>query len=108
MSIASVSPASRLSHGFVLAAISGRHCRTPRTSRDDALLRTITTRWSFEKPGTVADVATLSLHPMTPTAASLAEGRGVGSGGNREPRPGNPKATPRGERPSERHPFGSE
>jgi len=36
------------------------------------LLRTITTRWSFEKAGTVAVVATLSSHPMTPTAASFA------------------------------------
>src|SRR5207237_321367 len=26
------------------------------------------TRWSLENPGTVAVVATLSLHPMTPTA----------------------------------------
>src|SRR6267378_3904003 len=71
MSILSVSPAAKLSHGFALAEISGRHCKALSTSRED-LLRTITTRWSFENPGTVAVVATLTLHPMTPTAASFA------------------------------------
>src|SRR6266550_3540279 len=71
MSILSESVGARLSHGFVLAAISGRHCRALRTSRGDALLRTITTRWSFEKPGTVAVVATLRLHPMTPSTSPI-------------------------------------
>src|SRR5438552_2251630 len=66
------SPAASDSHGLPVVASSGRHCIRVNTGCSSETVRTTTTRWSFEKAGTVVPVSIAKSHPTVPTVGSPA------------------------------------